>query len=209
MSQVYAWMFVGLLVTFMTGYVVSSVPAIYEVILNSMWYLVFLILELVLVFFLSARITKMSGTTAKMSFILYSLVSGVTFSSIFLYYDMSHILYVFLTTSIIFGLFAVIGYVTETDLTKLGNFLLMALIGGLVCVIINIFVGSSSFDLLLSIVFVLVFIGFTAYDVQRIKKFATSNQIQSDNLAIYGALELYLDFINIFLELLNITDRSR
>ena len=117
-------------------------------------------------------------------------------------------MWIFLLASVIFGVFAVIGSVTKKDLTKIGSFLLMALVGILVCVLLNLFFHSETFDLILSIVIILVFIGFTAYDVQKIKWLNETNTIPEENLAIYGALQLYLDFINIFLELLKLFGNS-
>ena len=197
-------MFIGLLVTFLTGYVIASNPNMLFNVMSSTGIIVIVLLELALVIFLSARITKMKPITAKISFLLYSFVSGLTFSSIFIIYEVSSILFVFLITSIIFAVFAVIGAVTKLDLTKIGTYLLMALFGVILCTIVNIFLNSASFDLFLSIVVVLIFIGLTAYDVQRISKMGSLNMLPEDNLAIYGALELYLDYINLFLHLLSL-----
>ncbi len=204
LSKTFGWMFIGLLVTFLTGYVIASNPNMLFNVMSSTGIIVIVLLELALVIFLSARITKMKPITAKISFLLYSFVSGLTFSSIFIIYEVSSILFVFLITSIIFAVFAVIGAVTKLDLTKIGTYLLMALFGVILCTIVNIFLNSASFDLFLSIVVVLIFIGLTAYDVQRISKMGSLNMLPEDNLAIYGALELYLDYINLFLHLLSL-----
>lgn len=202
-SKVFAWMFIGLLVTFLTGYIVSvnenMLIAVFE---KNLWIL-FSIIEIVLVIFLSARIRKMSSTTARICFILYSFVTGLTFSSIFITYKISSIIYVFGITAILFGIFALIGRFTKIDLSKLGTFLFMALIGIVICSIINIFLKSEGFDLGITIISLIVFIGYTAYDVQKIKLLQNSFESE-DNLAICGALELYLDFINIFLDLLRL-----
>ncbi len=208
MPKVFGWMFVGLIVTFITGYVVQSNPQMLETVFGSAWFFAIIIAELVLVILLSARVRKMQPTTAKICFLLYSFVSGLTFSTIFITYEMSSIIWVFFLAATIFGLFAVIGSVTKKDLSKLGSFLLMALIGILLCVILNLFFNWKSLDLILSIVIILVFIGFTAYDVQRIKWLKENDSIPEENLAIYGALQLYLDFINIFLELLRLFGNS-
>ncbi len=208
MPKVFAWMFIGLLVTFGTGYFISLNPTMLYNIFGSAFLWVILIAELVLVIVLSARIKKMNPTTAKVCFLLYSFVSGLTFASIFITYQMSSIMYSFLISSAIFGLFAFFGSKTKMDLTKFGTYLLMALIGILICVIVNLFVNSGTFDLVLSALIVIIFVGFTAYDVQRIQKLGALNMIPEDNLAIYGALELYLDFINIFIEILNLFGRN-
>lgn len=202
LPKVFAWMFVGLLVTFATGYLVSLYPNMLANVLSTGGFWIIVIIEFVLVIALSAMIHKMSPIVAKLCFILYSFVSGLTFSSIFIVYELGSIMYVFLITAGIFGAFALIGAKTKTDLTKLGTYLLMALLGVIVCLIINMFTNSSTFDLILSIITILIFIGFTAYDVQHVKYLSETTNINEDNLAIYGALELYLDFINIFLELI-------
>lgn len=205
--KVFLWMFIGLLVTFGTAYVVSVNPnMIYKIYTTSM-YLILAIIEIILVITLSARITKMNPTTARILFILYSFVTGLTFSSIFLVYEMGSIIFVFLIAAIVFGIFALLGYVTKLDLTKMGTFLLMSLIGILVCSIINIFVGNGMFEIIICSVSIIVFLGFTAYDVQKIK--LLSDYYDEDNIAIIGALELYLDFINIFLDLLRLIGNNR
>lgn len=202
MSKVFLWMTLGLLVTFATGYVVSMNEKMIMNIFSNGMHWIFLIIELILVFVLSARAAKMSSISAKICFLLYSFISGLTFSSIFIVYDLMSIFYVFIIAAIVFAIFGAIGYFTNLDLTKIGTFLLMGLIGIIICMIVNMFVGSEQFDLIISIVSIIVFIGFTAYDVQKIKLLTDSN-IPEDNLAIIGALELYLDYINIFLHLLS------
>lgn len=209
MSKTFGWMFIGLLVTFLTGYFVSLNPNMLLNVMSTGGLLIIIIVEIALVIFLSSRITKMSPTTAKISFLLYSFVSGLTFSSIFVIYEMSSIMFIFLATAITFAIFAAIGALTNIDLTKLGTYLLMALFGVIICTIINFFLNSSSFDLALSVIIILIFIGFTAYDVQKIKRLGETNFLKEDNLAIYGALELYLDFINLFIHLLSLFGKAR
>lgn len=208
LPKVFSWMFIGLIVTFLTGYVVSLNPNMLINVLGGSGLWIILIAELVLVLFLSARIHKMSPTTAKISFILYAFVSGLTFSSIFVVYELGSIMYVFLITAAIFGIFAFLGAKTNMDLTKFGTYLMMALIAIIICFIINMFTASTTFDLVLSIITILVFIGFTAYDVQNVMRLSEDSSINEENLAIYGALELYLDFINIFLELLKFLGKN-
>ena len=202
LSKVFMWMFIGLFVTFLTGYVVSLNPNMLLGLFGGVGYVFCVICELLLVIFLSARISKMSPTTAKVSFLLYSFVTGLTFASIFIVYELTSIIYVFLITALVFGVFAFIGSSTKLDLTKTGTYLLMALLSVLICTILNMFIKSSSFDFVISVISVLIFIGFTAYDVQRVLRLYDNNVLPEENLAIYGALDLYLDFINIFLELL-------
>lgn len=204
MSKVFGWMFIGLLVTFLTGYYVAEHPYTAAKILGGYGYLILVLIEIVLVIFLSSRITKMNPVTAKICFLIYSIISGLTFCGIFLVYEISSVIYIFLVTALVFGIFAFIGSVTKVDLTKIGTYLIMGLIAVIICSIINLFLNNETFDFILSLVLIIIFIGFTAYDVQKIKRLASSNLIAEDNLAIYGALELYLDFINLFIELLNI-----
>lgn len=202
LSKVFGWMFIGLLITFGTGFLVSSNENMLINILSGPGLAVILIMELLLVIFLSARIAKMSSSVAKASFILYSFVNGLFFSTYFVEFEISSLIFVFLITAIIFGIFALIGATTKLDLTKMGTYLLMGLIGIIICGVINIFVGSSSFDFILSIVGVILFLGYTAYDVKMIMNSDKFSMIPEENLAIYGALELYLDFINLFIRLI-------
>ncbi len=208
MSKVFGWMFIGLIVSFITGFVIAQNPTMIENIFGGAWWIL-LIAELAIVIFLSARIAKMSPTTAKVSFLLYSFVSGLTFSSIFIVYEMSSIIFVFLITGLIFGIFSFIGYTTNIDLMKLRTYLFMGLLAIIICSIVNIFIGSSTFDMILSIIAVVIFVGYTAYDVQKVKRLYEENSLPEDNLAIYGALELYLDFINLFIRLLDILGKER
>ena len=206
-SKVFMWMFIGLAITFGTGYYVSVNPNMLFNVFGS-YYWILIIAEIVVVIWLSARIRKMKTMTAKILFCLYSFLTGLTFSSIFVVYQITSIVYVFGITSIIFLIFALIGYFTKIDLTKLGTYLFMALLGVIICSIINIFVKSSAFDLGLTIICLIIFIAYIAYDIQIIKR-NLYMITEEDNLAIYGALQLYLDFINIFLRLLQLFGRSR
>ena len=209
LSKVFLWMFFGLLVTFGTGYVVSMNPNMVLNVLGGYGMIICVLVELALVIFLSARITKMQPITAKISFLLYSFVSGLTFSSVFVVYEITSVLYVFLITALIFGVLAFIGATTKIDLTRMGTYFLMALIAILICTLLNLFLNSSTFDLIISVVTIIVFLGFTAYDVQNILKLYESNMLPDDNLAIYGALDLYLDFINLFLQLIQFLGKSK
>ena len=205
-SKTFLWMCFGLLVTFATGYFVSTSDVMLNNIYNGPGYIIFVIVELGLVIFLSSRVMKMKPTTAKVCFLLYSFVSGLTFASIFIYYAVSSIIYIFLAAAITFAIMALIGYTTKLDLTKIGSYLLFALIAAIIVSLVNIFLNNSMIYLIVSIVCVLIFIGITAYDVQKIKNLENSG-LPVENLAIYGALDLYLDFINLFIHLLSIFGR--
>jgi hypothetical protein len=201
------WMFIGLLVTFITGIYTSTNVDALEVIFNKSGYWILLIVELGLAIFLSARIHKMSPTTARICYLLYTFFTGLTFSSIFIVYKIESIMLVFLVTAILFLIFAIIGKTTKVDLTKISTILLMALLGVIICTIINIFLQNSTFDMILSGISVLIFLGFIAYDIQKIK--SLDGWVNEENLAVIGAFELYLDFINIFLDLLNLFGNSK
>lgn len=206
-SNSFVWMCIGLLVTFVTGYAVAqNANMLSNVFGNAFW--AFIVLEFILVIVLSARVMKMSLTSAKVCFILYSFVSGLTFSSIFVYYELTSILIVFLLGAVIFGVMACIGYNTKIDLTKIGFYFLIGILGVIILSVINIFMGNTVLDIVLSVVCLILFLGVTAYDVQKIKALSDTN-LPADNLAIYGALQLYLDFINIFLQILELFNNNK
>ncbi len=207
LSKVFLWMFIGLMVTFATSVVVSNNVSALEFIFSGNGYLFLIIAELVTVIVLSARIHKMSPTGAKFGFILYSFLTGLTFSSVFVVYNTTSIIAVFLITSLIMFLFSVIGAKTNMDLSKFGTYLFMLLIGIVIASIISIFVQNEAFNLVVCIIGLVVFICYIAYDIQKIKQFYEQNP-NDENLAIYGALELYLDFINIFLKLLRLLGQA-
>ena len=207
LAKSFLWMFVGLLVTFLTGYVVAINENMLNAIYNGPMVIILVIVELALVIYFSTRIAKMQPTAAKISYLLYAFLSVLTFSSIFVYFEVASIMYVFAVAALLFGLFGLIGYKTNLDLSKIGTYLLMALIGVIICTIINLFVQSGTFDLVLSIITILIFMGFTAYDVKNIINFSNMNE-NTEVIAVYGAFQLYLDFINIFIHLLSILGKS-
>ena len=212
-SKVFGWMFGGLLVTGLTAFYTAHTPWLLErIFTNNIYWIGLLIAELVLVITLTGRVHKMSKGAAITSFMLYSVVNGLTLSVIFLAYTLSSIASVFFISAGMFGIMALYGYTTKKDLSKLGSILLMALIGIILAGIVNLFLPSSALSFAIAVVAVIVFVGLTAYDVQKIK--AMAYQVENDDefmtkFAILGALTLYLDFINLFLELLRIFGKSR
>ena len=213
MRKVYTWMAMALVITGVTAYGVANSPALIQAIYgNPVLFFVLIIGELALVWGVSARIHKLSLTTATLLFILYSVINGVTLSSIFIVYASSTISEAFLITAGTFGGMSILGYTTKRDLSKLGSYLLMALIGIIIASVVNIFLKSSGFDLILSYLVVLVFVGLTAWDTQNIKNML---EVEGDTgegaqkVALLGALTLYLDFINLFLHILRILGNSR
>ena len=207
LSKTFLWMFLGLMVTFGVAYFLSQNDTMMYNLFSGKKYMIVWIAEIVVVMVLSLRIRKLSVMSARILFILYSLLTGVTVSTIFIVYSISSIIYVFLITSVLFLIFGLIGYFTKIDLSKLGSILMMALLGSLICVFINIFVRSETFDLVTTIIMVLIFLGYIAYDINVIKNNYRDIQ-DEDKLVIYGALSLYLDFINLFLRLLRLFGKS-
>jgi FtsH-binding integral membrane protein len=208
MRKVYTWMAMALVITGICAYGVANSPALLSLIYGSSMTIVILcIAEFGLVVWLSARIGKMSLTTATMMFIIYSVLNGVTLSFIFLAYTQASIAKVFFITAGTFGLMALVGHTTKVDLSKMGGILLMALIGVIIASVVNIFIKSTGFDFILSIITVLIFVGLTAYDTQKIKEMllmAPDAGETAQKVALMGALSLYLDFINLFIHLLRI-----
>ena len=207
-QQSFSWMFGGLLVTAISAMAAASDPNLRQLLMTSPFLLIGLMLaELGLVFFIAAGIQRMSHTTAVVSFLAYSTLNGVTMSWIFWMYAGTTITAAFLSTSLIFGVMALYGLVTKKDLSGIGSIAMMGLFGIIIASFVNMLFGSSQMSYLLSYLTILVFCGLTAYDTQKIK--AMSAQMDGGNLGIFGALTLYLDFINIFLALLRIFGNGR
>jgi len=207
-SKIYMWVFVGLLITFISSYVVSTSIAAIRLIFGSPLYWLIFLAQIVIAIYLPVRLNKMSKTTATILYLLYSLLTGLTFATIFLMYEISSIIFVFLISSLVFLIFALIGRFTNIDLSKLGVILLMALVGIIIFEIINIFIMSSALDMTLCIIGLLVFFGYIAYDIQKIKRL-DSYGMDKEKLAIIGAFELYLDFINVFIRLLRLLGKNK
>lgn len=213
--SVYNWMAAGLGITGLVAYSVANMPEVRNVIFGSgIVFFGLIIAQLALVFTLSARIHRMQAGTATSLFILYSALNGATLSSIFLAYAQSSITSTFFVCSATFVACSVYGWTTRRDLTSMGGFLTMGLIGIVIASVVNLFVQSSAVSVIVSYIGVLVFVGLTAYDTQDIKNMAMSQPADIDSGAvrkgaILGALKLYLDFINLFLMLLRIFGAGR
>lgn len=208
MRKVYVWMTLALVITGFTAYGVATSPGILQAIYtNQILFWGMIIAEFALVIGVSAAINRLSLTMATLMFILYSVINGALLSYIFLAYTASSIATVFFITAGTFGAMAFIGYTTKTDLTKMGKIVMMALIGLVIATIVNLFIKSSGFTMILSYIGVLVFVGLTAYDTQKIKQMllqAPDAGEGAQKMALLGALSLYLDFINLFIYLLRI-----
>ncbi len=209
MRSVYLWMTFALIITGLTAATVAFSPAMLSMLFSSkITFYGLIIAELAVVIILSARIQKLSFTTATLMFILYSILTGATLSVIFLAYQLDSIVTTFFVTAGTFGSMTLIGYTTKKDLSKMGTYLLMTLIGLVIATLVNMFLANSTLDWIITYVGVLLFIGLTAYDTQKIKQmlreYGTEINENSQKMALMGSLTLYLDFINLFLYLLKI-----
>lgn len=211
LEKVFVMMALGLVVTGITSLIVVNVPSILLTVLNT--YTIWLIAELVLVIVLSLNLTKMGKGTCMAFFYVYAIINGVTLSSIFLVYELGSIASTFFIVACMFAGITLFAKTTKIDLTKFGSFFLMALIGLIVAGIVNIFIMNSMLDFIVSVVGILLFIGITAHDIQKIellaKNFDSENEETMSQLVVWGALNLYLDFINIFLKLLKLLGKRR
>lgn len=213
MRKVYVWMTLALVITGFTAFGIAENPGlVYTIVTNRLLFWGLIIGEFALVMAIYGAIGKLSATAATLLFVLYSIVNGATLSVIFLAYTMTSIASVFFITAGTFAVMALIGYTTKTDLTSFGKMLMMGLIGVILATVVNIFIGSSMLNMMVSYVGVVVFVGLTAYDSQKIKNllYQVDNMSEeAQKLALLGSLTLYLDFINLFLMLLRIFGGNR
>lgn len=210
-QRVFLWMTMGLGITAVTSLLTYDSSIFYSIVSNN-WYMGLLLAEVALVWIISRSISRLSFSVATALFALYSVLNGVTLSVIFAVYTLQSIAETFFVAAGTFGATALFGYVTKRDLSKWGSFLMMALIGLIIASVVNYFVGSSTFSLITSAVGVVLFTALTAYDVWRYKKvFAevTEDSEEVKKISLLAALNLYLDFINLFLYLLRFLGRSR
>ena len=213
--SVYNWMFIGLGLTGIMALYVSNSENVSRLIYgNSIIFYGLIIAELALVFSISGMVNRMSAATATMLFVIYAALNGVTLSFIFLVYTRESIVSTFFICSATFLACSIYGWTTKKDLTSWGGFLVMVLIGIIIASLVNMFLRSSAFNTIISYIGVIVFVGLTAYDTQKLKNMALSQPDGLDGAvirkgAILGALSLYLDFINLFLMLLRIFGQSR
>ena len=214
MRNMYAWMAIALTITGFTAFAVANTYSlIYAIATNSILFYGLIFAELGLVYYLSSRIFRMSFATAGLLFAVYSIINGVTLSLIFLIYELGSIVSTFFITAGTFGAMAVVGSFLKKDLSFIGRFALMALIGLIIAGVVNIFMRSEGFSFIIAIIGVLVFTALTAYDAQKMKNLIAENGYEvnenTQKLALIGALELYLDFVNLFLYLLRLLGSRR
>lgn len=215
MRSVYAWMCAGLAMTALAALTVAkNSELVMAIIQNQLLFWALMIGELGLVIYLSARINKMSFTTAGICFASYAVLNGVTMSFLFFAYTMESIATTFAITAGTFGAMSLLGFVIKKDLSAMGRIFMMLLVGIIIATVVNMFVASSGLAIILNYAGVLLFVGLTAYDTQKIKVMlqeASQAGItdQSQKIALMGSLSLYLDFINLFLYLLRFFGSSR
>ena len=203
--SVYAWMFGGLLLTAVAALWVVMSPAMQHFVIENPFIRFGLIIaELGIVFYLSMRLTKMSAAAAATAFLTYSLFNGLTLSILAFAYTSASLVQAFVTAAGMFGAMSIYGTVTKRDLTSWGSFFMMGLFGIIICMVVNFFLNSSGLSFVISILGVFIFLGLTAYDTQKIRAYANVGGGLRDNFAIIGALNLYLDFINLFLFMLRL-----
>ncbi len=213
--SVYNWMAVGLALTGYIAYMISrDVALVQAIVTNRLLFFGLIIGELVLVFSLISRVNKMAASTATALFVIYSALNGVTFSVIFYAFTQKSIVSTFFICAATFVGCSLYGWTTKRDLTSIGGFLMMGLIGIIIASVVNFFLASSSLYYMVGYIGVIVFVGLTAYDTQKLKHMAMSQPADVDSAvlrkgAIMGALSLYLDFINLFLMLLRIFGQGR
>jgi len=211
MRQVYIWMSLGMLLTAFVAYVTVN-TALINLAANPIVLLVAVVAEFGLVLGISFGFNRISSGTAGVLFFAYAALNGFTLSMVLLAFTTASVFAAFIATGALFGAMSIIGYTTKVDLSKMGTYLMMGVIGLLIAMVVNLFVNSGPLDMIISMAGVLIFTALTAYDTQRIGRMAAEMSIQGDGaakLGIFGALKLYLDFINMFLFMLRLLGRRR
>lgn len=213
MGRVYGWMGAALLISAISSLLfLSSETALQLVFGNRIGFWVLIIVEFLLVIGISGAINRISAGTATALFILYAVLNGITLSPILLIYTGASVAATFFITAATFGVMSIAGYVTKKDLSTMGSYLMMGLIGVIIASVVNMFLHSETMDYIISYLGVFIFIGLTAYDTQKIKTLgqeAVNNGASMQKIAILGALTLYLDFVNLFLYLLRLFGRRK
>ena len=208
LTQTFFIMFLGVLATAIAS-IYTFTSGLYIDMITNGGYVGLCIAEIAVVFIFSLFFRKLSATIVTILFFGYSILTGVTFSVLLAVYDITSITYAFIASAAIFGALAYIGKNTNKDLSKLGTILSVTLIIGIILTIINLFIGNTMFDIILNWGILFIFMGFTVYDMNKLTNLAEMGYDDQNKLHIYGAMELYLDFINIFLRILQIIARNR
>jgi FtsH-binding integral membrane protein len=222
MSGVFLWMFVALAISSVTAYLFANSPSLMSYLINEElhkmntlgWVVMFAPLGFVML--MSYGYNRLSAPAMMAAYIFYAAITGISFSFILMAYTSGSIITCFVSAALMFGVMGALGYTTDKDLTSMGRILSMGVIGIVIAMVVNLFLGSSRLDYIISIIGVIVFTGLAAYDVQKLKRIgagldADGNQTEADvkKLSIMGALTLYLDFVNLFLFLLRLFGRRK
>lgn len=208
LGKTFFWMFLGLLSTgFVAWYTYAS--GYIDTLISGQMYSIILIIELAVAISFSLLFRKLSSTAVAILYFIYAFVNGVTFSTIFALFELNSIIYLFFVTAGIFGILSFIGYSTKKDLSNWSTYLFPLLLAGLIISLINIFLQNSYLDIILDWAILILFFAITIYDINKIKTLQNSEMVDTDKIHIYGAMQLYLDFINIFLRILYIFAKRR
>lgn len=207
-AKIFMWLFVGLAITFSVGYYIQGNEPLINKIFGGGNYFIIWIVEIVVAIVLSVRIRKLNPKIAAILYMIYAALTGLTFSTIFIVYQLESIIFVFLISAIVVFLFGIIGYFTNIDLSKISTLLFMALIALIILSVVSVFINSETFNLGLTFLSLAIFLGYIAYDVQVIKRNLYGVE-DEDTLAIYGAFQIYIDFINIFIDLLRLFGKEK
>lgn len=217
-AGVFSWMFVALGISSIAAYLFANTPSLLQLLIDpttgqaSILFYVAMFSPFAFVLIMSFGVNRISYLGLSLLYIAYSAATGISLSFILLIYTASSVSGVFLTSAVVFGIMAVAGYTTKTDLTKFGSLMMMLLVGIIVASIVNFFLHSSGLEMLISYIGVAVFVGLTAYDVQKLKRIGAGleyGDASAKKMALMGGLTLYLDFVNLFLFLLRIFGRRR
>ena len=203
-AKVFKWLGIGLFVTFIVGYIVSTNLNLLSFLFKGYNYIIILIAEIVICIFLTTRIHSMDEKLAKILYIGYTALTGLTFSSIFIAYKIESIIWIFLVTSLILIIFSYIGTKMNINLRKLGIYLIILLLGTILLSFINLFIMNQTLNIVTCIIALAIFVAYIAYDIRKLEYYE-----DTENMAIIGAFDLYLDFINIFIRLLELFGKNR
>lgn len=207
-SKTFLWMFLGLLATGIISVYTYNSGLLENMVYSNMFGVV-AIIEIVVVLIFSLLFRKLSATAVSILYFIYAILNGFGLSVIFATFQLESVYLLFFVSALVFGIFAFIGYKTKVDLTKFGNISLALLLAVIIISIINLFLGNTILDIALSWFILILFFGITAYDMQRIKRWSQVPEFQAEKLHIYAAMEIYLDFINIFIRLLSIFGKRK
>lgn len=207
-AKTFLWMFMGLLATALIAFYTYSSGLMLNLLYGGAFQ-VLCIIELVVVLLFSFLFRKLPSSIVAILYFVYAIINGVGMSVIFGAFQIESIAYVFLGSALLFGIFALIGYKTNIDLSKFGTICLGVIFVGVILSLVNLFIGNSMLNIILDWVLLIIFFGVTAYDLQQIKMMQQSGAISDDKLHIYGAMNIYLDFINIFLRILSLFGKRR